>query len=102
MIKSEVKAANKSLRIYRPDISLDDICRTNGAAIVRAMVPCFNFPEKVPSKKYYFISMTLHLYYTHKIIKKNICIFFYLNVAKIQHFFQIKKLPSKNEVFLYK
>lgn len=54
MIKSEVKAANKSLRIYRPDISLDDICRTNGAAIVRAMVPCFNFPEKVPSKKYYF------------------------------------------------
>lgn len=53
MIKSEVKAANKSLRIYRPDISLDDICRTNGAAIVRAMVPCFNFPEKVNSEKYF-------------------------------------------------
>ena len=54
MIKSEVKAANKSLRIYRPDVSLEDICRTNGAAIVRAMVPCFNFPEKVPSKEYFF------------------------------------------------
>lgn len=38
----EGKAANKSLRIYRPDISLDEICKTNGAGIVRAMVPCFS------------------------------------------------------------
>jgi len=38
----EGKAANKNLRIYRPDISLDEICKTNGAGIVRAMVPCFS------------------------------------------------------------
>lgn len=41
MIKTEGKAANKNLRIYRPDITLEEICQTNGAGIVRAMIPCF-------------------------------------------------------------
>jgi hypothetical protein len=41
MIKSQGKAADRSLRIYRPDISLEEICQTNGAGIVRAMIPCF-------------------------------------------------------------
>lgn len=41
MITSEVKTANKKFRIYRPYESLEDICRTNGANIVRTMIPCF-------------------------------------------------------------
>lgn len=43
MITSKIPAANKKLRIYRPDISLQEICRTNGPAIVRKMIPCFEF-----------------------------------------------------------
>lgn len=41
MIKIEGKTANKKLRIYRPDVSLPTICKTNGPAIVRKMIPCF-------------------------------------------------------------
>jgi len=52
MIKSEGKAANKNLRIYRPDISLPEICGTNGPAIVRKMIPCFSFPDKVYNDVY--------------------------------------------------
>lgn len=41
MITSEGKTANRNLRIYRPDVTLEEICRTNGPAIVRSMIPCF-------------------------------------------------------------
>ena len=41
MIKYEGKAADKELRIWRPDISLEEICRTKGPSIVRTMIPCF-------------------------------------------------------------
>ena len=45
MIKIEGRAANKGLRIYRPDVKLETICYTNGPAIVRTMVPCFGLPK---------------------------------------------------------
>ena len=53
MITSEVKTANKKFRIYRPDITLEDICRINGPAIVRKMIPCFDeFPDIVRDDVY--------------------------------------------------
>lgn len=45
MIQVEGRAANKGLRIYRPDVPLETICNTNGPAIVRTMVPCFGLPK---------------------------------------------------------
>lgn len=45
MITSKVNTANKNLWIYRPDITLPDICRLKGPSIVRKMIPCFSFPE---------------------------------------------------------
>ena len=57
MITSEVKTANKKFRIYRPDISLDEICRTNGPAIVRKMIPCFDFPEDIYDDKYEIVKI---------------------------------------------
>ena len=47
MITHEIKTANKNFRIYRPDISLEEICRVNGPSIVRKMIPCFDFPDGV-------------------------------------------------------
>lgn len=41
MITAKVKAADKSFRIYRPNETLEDICNSNGANIVRTMIPCF-------------------------------------------------------------
>lgn len=51
MIKSQGKAADRSLRIYRPDVSLDTICETNGPVIVRKMIPCFDFPKEKSRSK---------------------------------------------------
>ena len=47
MIKIEDKTSNKKLRIYRPDILLEDICSSNGFAIVLKMIPCFGFLKKL-------------------------------------------------------
>lgn len=52
MIISKVPAADKSFRIYRPNEKLEDICRTNGANIVRTMIPCFNGED---SEKYSYV-----------------------------------------------
>ena len=61
MITSSVKTANKSFRIWRPDETLDDICKTNGPSIVRKMIPCFpelpddfedGDPNSFPGPKY--------------------------------------------------
>lgn len=41
MITIEDRTSNKNLKIYRPDISLKEICLTKGPSIVRKMVPCF-------------------------------------------------------------
>ena len=47
MIKIEDRTSNKKLRIYRPDILLEDICNSNGFAIVLKMIPCFGFLKKL-------------------------------------------------------
>lgn len=47
MIKIEDRTSDKKLRIYRPDILLEDICSSNGFAIVLKMIPCFGFLKKL-------------------------------------------------------
>ena len=47
MIKIEDRTSDKKLRIYRPDILLEDICNSNGFAIVLKMIPCFGFLKKL-------------------------------------------------------
>lgn len=47
MIKIEDRTSNKKLRIYRPDILLEDICSSNGFAIVLKMIPCFGFLKEL-------------------------------------------------------
>lgn len=52
MITTKGTVSNKKLRIYRPDVTLPVICKTNGANIVRTMIPCF--PPKPDGSLYKF------------------------------------------------
>ncbi len=50
MITTETK--EKNLPIYRPDITLPEICQAEGPSLVRKMIPCFRLPDVIFEDQY--------------------------------------------------